>query len=300
MGRRAGSLRAAISVCRIGRTRQVRAYAVWIIGLVFVVSLVAPRASAATRAKGSRSRADRNEAMRDIPYDRLTPAARQKISAVVDNHSLYRRMPTNVIDCDPRIYRFLVRYPEVVVNIWQLMGITKVTVDRVASYSLNAKDGVGTVTNIELVYGDQDTHLMYCEGHYDGPLFRRPLTGRCVLLLKSDYEKTAGDRWNISNRMDVFLQIDNVAVEALSRTLHPLFGRSADLNFVQSTAFLERISRTSKENSAGMYRLAQRLDAVRPSVREQFALLTQPQGRQATEKVAQHINQVDSRAGSTK
>ncbi len=56
--------------------------------------------------------------------------------------------------------------------------------------------------------------------------------------------------------------------------MHPLLGKSADLNFVQSTQFLERISRTSEENGAGMGRLAKRLDNVQPDVREQFAQLT--------------------------
>ena len=226
--------------------------------------------TAATLGKGSTSREDRAEASRAIPFDRLTPEARQKISEVVQKPTLFRRMPANVIDCDPQIYRFLVRYPEVVVNIWQLMGITKVSADRVGPYLLNAKDGVGTITTIELVYGDQDTHLMYCEGRYDGPLFPRPLTGRCVLVLKSDYQQTPEQRSHVTNRMDVFLQIDNMAVDAVTRTLHPLLGKSADLNFVQSTQFLERISRTSEENGPGMTRLAQRLDNVQPDVRDRI------------------------------
>jgi hypothetical protein len=230
---------------------------------------------AAPLGKGSASREDRFTASRAIPFDRLTPEAQQKIARVVSKPTLFRRMPTNVIDCDPQIYRFLIRYPEVVVNIWQLMGITRVTIDRVGPYTLNARDGVGTITSIELVYGDQETHLLYCEGHYDGPLFPRPLTGRCVLLLKSGYRQTPEDRWSITNEMDVFLQIDNMAVDVVTRTLHPLLGKSADLNFVQSTEFLERISRTSEENGSGMNRLAQRLDNVQPDVRDQFAQLTQ-------------------------
>ena len=64
----------------------------------------------------------------------------------------------------------------------------------------------------------------------------------------------------MTNRLDVFLQVDHVGVDALTRTLHPLFGKSADLNFVESTKFLERISRTSAENGPGMQRLARRLD----------------------------------------
>jgi hypothetical protein len=106
-------------------------------------------------------------------------------------------------------------------------------------------------------------------------LFHRPLRGRCVLLLKSNYSKSDTERWQITNRLDVFLQVDNMAVDAVTRTLHPLVGKSADLNFVQTTEFLERISRTSEENGPGMQRLAQRLSHVEPDIRSQFAELTQ-------------------------
>ena len=105
---------------------------------------------------------------------------------------MFRRMPINRVECDPELYRFLIRHPEVVVNIWQLMGITQVDIERKGPFTLTASDGVGTVTETELVYGTHDIHLIYCQGSYEGPLFPRRLTGRCVLLLKSDFEPLDG------------------------------------------------------------------------------------------------------------
>ncbi|MDG2382059.1 MAG: hypothetical protein P8N76_10335 [Pirellulaceae bacterium] len=169
------------------------------------------------------------------------------------------------------MYQFLVRHPEVIVNIWQLMGITKVSCKRVSPFTMDAADGVGTVTKVDLIYGDKDTHVIYCEGHYDGPLFRRPLTGRCVLLLKSKYSRTAEAEWQVTNRLDVFLQVDHIGVDVFARTLHPFLGKSADINFVESTKFLERISRTSESNGPGMQRLATRLDQVDDDVKTRFA-----------------------------
>jgi hypothetical protein len=258
--------------------------------LVASTGLFAPGAcTAATIVKASTSRDDRVEAMREIPYDQLTAEARERIKKVVDSPSMFRRMPVNVVDCDPKMYRFLVRYPEVVVNIWQLMGITKVDTTRVGPFLINASDGVGTVTNIELVYGSQDTHVLYCEGHYEGPLFRKPLTGRCVLLLRSGYQQTEQQDWQITSRMDVFLQVDNMAVDAVTRTLHPLLGKSADLNFVQSTEFLERISTTTEENGPGMRRLAERLDKVQPEIRQEFAELAAEIHEQAQARMASQV-----------
>ncbi|MCP4193087.1 MAG: hypothetical protein GY768_20955 [Planctomycetaceae bacterium] len=226
---------------------------------------------AATISKATTSRSARENAIKSFPYKRLTPEARERITRVVSKPSMFRRMPTNVVQCEPDMYQFLVRHPEVIVNIWQLMGITKVSCKRVGPFTMDAADGVGTVTKVDLIYGDNDTHVIYCEGHYDGPLFRRPLTGRCVLLLKSKYSRTAKSEWQVTNRLDVFLQVDHIGVDVFARTLHPLLGKSADINFVESTKFLERISRTSESNGPGMQRLATRLDQVDDDVKSRFA-----------------------------
>jgi hypothetical protein len=96
----------------------------------------------------------------------------------------------------------------------------------------------------------------------------------------------------------VFLQVDHVGVDALTRTLHPLFGKSADTNFVESTKFLERIGRTSEENGPGMQRLAQRLDKVDADVRSRFAELTTEVYQNAQQRLAA-IQQPPESAGSS-
>ena len=220
------------------------------------------------------SKAVRAMAIRDIPFKGLTPEARSRISAVVSKPTMYRRMPISVLDADPELLQFLIRQPEVVVNIWQLMGITKVSANRIGPYTLNATDGIGTQSKVELVYGTPDTHLIFCEGDYEGPLFRKPLRGRSVLLLKTGKSKAEDGGWKVSNRLDVFLQVDHLGVGALTKTFHPLMGKSADINFLESMKFLERLSQTAEKNGKGMERLAHRLDKVDATSREKFAKLS--------------------------
>jgi hypothetical protein len=230
-------------------------------------------ANAATFGGARRSRAARKDAIGAIPFDQLTPEAQQRIGAVVSKPSVYRRLPIEVVDCDPTLYLFLVRNPEVVVNIWDLMGITQIDLKRTGPYTFEAADGMGTTSSAELVYGTDDIHLVYGEGVYDGPLLPKPVQGRCVLLLRSGYVPTQGGRVHVTSCLDVFLQLDNVAVDVVARTIHPLLGRTADMNFVQTVAFLGRISRNAERNGPGMKRLAQRLAKVDPAVRLRFAEL---------------------------
>ena len=260
----------------------------WLLAVTIWGTTVLPQppAAAATFGKARTGRAAREEAIRAIPFDQLTPEVQNRIAAVVSKPSVHRRLPVKVIDCDPSLYLFLVRQPEVVVNIWELMGITQIGLKRAGPFSFVATDGMGTKSKADLVYGTNDTHLVYAEGVYDGPLLRKPINGRCVLLLRSGYVETAEGRVHVTNQLDVFLQLDHVGLDILAKTIHPFFGRVADLNFVQTVAFLERISRTAERNGPGMQRLANRLTKVDASVREQFAELTASIEKRSAERLA--------------
>ena len=53
----------------------------------------------------------------------------------------------------------------------------------------------------------------------------------------------------------------------MTKTFHPLMGKTADSNFVQSVAFLGSLSRTAELNTRGVQRLASKLTHVRPEYR---------------------------------
>ena len=77
-------------------------------------------------AKASTSSQDRDAAVRSIPFDQMTPETRAKLWPILSRPDIYRRLPVVSIDCDPDLYLHMIRHPEVVVNIWHLMGITQV------------------------------------------------------------------------------------------------------------------------------------------------------------------------------
>lgn len=238
-----------------------------------LVRPVGLRAAVASPARPSTSRASRREAVAAIPFARLTRPLRARIQAVVDKPTVYRRLPIQVIACHPDLFVFMVRYPEVIVNMWQLMGVTKVEISRTGPYKYRAKDGAGTISDVQLVYGTREKHVFLAEGYYDGPLAPRRVTGRCVLVLSSAYSKDARKHDYVSNRLDVFVQLDNAGVEVLAKALHPFLGRTADSNFRESTRFLSQVSQVCESNGPGVQQLCARLTAVDPNVRQQFSEL---------------------------
>lgn len=241
--------------------------------LVALCGMLLTEAAIANPPEGVSHRAAREEAARAIPFQQLSPAVRGKTWEIVSQPSLYRRMPAKAIECDPEMYLFLLRYPEVVVNIWDLMGITQVQIQRVGPTSLKANDGAGTECVAHLVYGDRDLHLYYAEGYYEGPLLKNRVYGKCVLLLRSTYTPGQEDRMIVTNHLDVFLKVDNLGVDLLAKTLSPLVGKSADYNFTESAAFLGKLSQAAEENGPGIQRLAANLAQVDPAVRDRFAEL---------------------------
>lgn len=280
------------------RQQRISANIVRLYASVVVALLLVAASSSDTFAQlysfksATTSRAAKEDAIRGIPFQSLSQEAQQRITAVVRKPTMFRRMPVTAIQCDPELHRFSVRHPEVIVSIWQLMGITQVKAQRTAPYVLKCDDGVGTITDMELIYGDADTHVLMCEGAYDGPLFRKPLTGRCVLVLRTSSAQN-GTGYQINNMLDVFVQVDHAGLDIFAKTLHPLLGKSADINFTESMRFMEKMSRAAENNGEGMQGMILRLDGLQPSVREQF--------KQVVVNVnARHTHALASRATKTR
>lgn len=228
----------------------------------------------------------KESAEKAIPFDKLKPETRAKLLSVVDRPSLYRRLPIQAFDCDHEMHVFLVRYPEVVVNIWQLMGITSIQAKRTSDFTIEGNDGAGTVSRIDLVYGTPEMHLFYCEGSYEGSLFKRKLTGRSVMLLRSGYGLDRAKRPIVTDQLDVFLTIDNAGAELVAKTLHTTVGRTIDANFVESTKFLTRISEAAERNGPGMPTLAAKLNNCTEEVRRDFSVVSTGVSVRNAERVA--------------
>lgn len=210
-----------------------------------------------------------------IPIQLLAPEDRERVAGVLSNVTLYRRMPVQVVDCDPDLYYFLVRHPDVVVNIWEVLGITQLTVRQLEPNLFSMEDQAGTTGTFRYLYSSAETQLVYAEGCYKAPLMLKPVQGKTLLLLTSGYVQETSGRYSITNRLDTFVQIEPGGVEILTKTLQPFLTRIADANFVQTLAFVGSLSRTAELNTAGVQRLAGKLEGVDPQHRATLAQLAE-------------------------
>jgi hypothetical protein len=222
------------------------------------------------RTKANTSRGARDEAVRAIPLNSLTREARARATAVIQNTSIYRRLPLQTIDCEPELYAFLARHPEVVVNIWHLMGITQMQLDRIDATHFTVADGEGTKGQLEYLFASPELYVMYSEGTYDGPLYPRTVRGKCLMLLRTRYQRQPNGRYQVVGQLDTFLAVENLGVEVLAKTFQPIIGKAADHNFTETANFVANLSRTAETNEQGVLRLGRKLNRVDARTRQRF------------------------------
>ncbi len=228
---------------------------------------------------GSSSRKLKQEVIKQIPWAQLNNDTKSRIGDVLDKPSMYRSLPRMAIQIDPDYLQFLIRHPEVVVSIWELMGITEMKAKRVGPYQLETDDGAGTTSDMELVYGSSDTHIYYGEGQYEGPVLRKKLDARCVIVVRTSPRNQVPVASPLVNKprqmicqLDVFLKIQNTTAGLIVRTIQPIVGPTADHNFVESMKFLQRLNETTENNGYGVQEMGRKLGVDRP-VQEKFIAL---------------------------
>jgi len=233
------------------------------------------------------SSSQRQQVISSLPMNRLTPHAQERILSVAGSPTLYRRLPAQAIDCDPDMFTFLTRNPEVLVGIWELMGITSVKTHRIGPYQFEAVDGTGTKCNIDLVYGDPNIHIYIADGSYDGKMVTKPVRGRGVFVLRSSYATSANGRTTVTGTIDCFVKIESLGADLIARTLSSLIGRSADNNFIETARFIGQISQASERNMPAMTDVAYRLPQVSESTRQQFVKVIRTVARRGLERQRQ-------------
>ncbi len=168
-------------------------YSCWALFALSLCCCTATGASAGWAAETSSSTTSsqaRDEAVRAIPFQRIAPDYRRRVKQVLNETSLYRRLPTMMVDCHPPLFTFLAENPDVLVQIWRQLGISNIDLVHVGNDTFRLSDSVGTVGHLVIVEQNCDDHaqnrlVMYAEGAYEGKPFIRPVRAQCVLLLRS-------------------------------------------------------------------------------------------------------------------
>ena len=164
------------------------------------------------------------------------------------------------------------------VDVWQMMGVSRVTLQQVADQAYQADDGAGTTGNVALCLrqlgpGAQNLAVVYADGAYDGKPFLKPLRAKSAIILQSGAVQETNGRNYITVRVDSFVCIEQMGIELVAKTVQPWINKTADRNFIETLGFVSTFSQTAEKNPQGMQRLAARLRTVDGPTRDELVSL---------------------------
>jgi hypothetical protein len=237
-----------------------------------------PLAAVADNAEATSSRTARDEAMRAIPWRQIPAEHRRAAQYIVKNASIYRRLPTRVIDCDPDVFNFLVQHPEVIIDVWRVMGISQVALQKLPDGAYRGTDNAGTTGVVRFLFSQwgqdaQNLAVILADGMYEGKPFVTPLKARTIILLRSGAVRETNGRHYVTVRVDSFVRIEQMGVELVAKTVQPWISKTTDRNFIETLTFVSNFSRTAEKNPQGMQRLATRLASIDEPTRKALIAL---------------------------
>lgn len=229
---------------------------------------------------GTSSREARESARQGLALERLPAADRQEAERVLRRPTLFRRLPTESFTCDRDLLEFALSKPEVIVDLWRVLGISRLALDPTGPGQWKMSDGWGTEGSLRVLRHDRTPQggslVLLGRGGYNGPLAPQPLTGTCVLLVRyRETDRQADGKVRHAMQVDAFLDADGLGLEIVTRSLQGLVCRSSASNLHEICLFMAEFSATADENPAGVARLATRLSQVDAADRAALVALVQ-------------------------
>lgn len=212
-----------------------------------------------------------------LPADRMAAEDRRLIEHFGRSTTLHRRLPVETIQCDTALLEFVLSKPETLVDVWRVLGISRVSLDPAGPGRWRLADGYGTVGVVRLLHHERSPTggllVFHGRGGYTGSLSPKPLTGSCLLVVRheavADRDRRAAQRVEV----EAFLEVDGLGLEIVTRTLQPLIVRSAAANVHEICLFVTQFSTAACRNPAGMARLAEQLPRTGPADRRTLVSL---------------------------
>ena len=227
---------------------------------------------------GSSSRHARQRAIEALPLAQMMPGDRQAVEQAVAATTLYRRLPVELFACESDLLSFALEKPEAIVDIWRLLGISRLSLDPAGPAQWRLSDGYGTVGLLRLTHRERRPEggmlVFHGRGAYTGPLSPKNLSGNCVLMVRyRQAEPMVDGRHRQAVQIDAFLDMDGIGLEIVTRTLQPLIVRSAAANLHEICLFMASLSAAATANPEGVAALARRLPRTAPADQQTLATI---------------------------
>ena len=233
-----------------------------------------PPVEAHVQVKGTSSDKVKKTAISELQLDRLTPQNRARVQSLLDEVGYFRRLPTTVFAADPDVYQFFIRYPDVAVSIWRVMGISEMKMWQTGPSEYEGDSGDGSTGTIDVVYRSAEENILICDGQYQSPILKKPIKARSLVVLKTSFIKETDGTIYVTHRADMYVAFPSQTVESVAKVLSPLTGTMADRTFTEMSLFLRMMSLAMTRRPNWVDQIAGQLEGVQELRKQQLREVT--------------------------
>lgn len=219
---------------------------------------------------GTSNSATKKQSLSEVALEKVPVASRQKIQSVLQNTSLFRRLPTISFEVDRTVYAYFLKNPNIAVSSWRALGISKFALEDVRPGVYKADAGDGSTGTVEVLYSTPEDTMIFCEGAFKSPLLTKPIVAKAVMRLRAKFQQEADGRIMGTHAADVFVELPSQTVETVAKLISPISNSIADRNFKQLTFYAHMMTVAMAKQPGWVEAMAERMTNLTPAQREEF------------------------------
>lgn len=229
-----------------------------------------PRLNVRVTEKGNSSLFQLRRARGLVPVDACAASVRGQIRGVLEDVSIYRKMPEILCETDPQTLEYFLSNPDIAVALWRSMGVSQMTLREVAGGVYDADGGDGSSGRVHLALARQGERVIYCAGQFVNPVAKKPIKADCVVHFRNRYERASSGAVHSRHSATMFVRLASKAVEATARVISPVSNRIADRNFEEVSLFIRMMSEAMRNRPGWCEQVGRGLAGVSPEKIDEF------------------------------
>jgi hypothetical protein len=233
-----------------------------------------PRPEVTPVSAGTSSRRARSAAIDELGLHRLPRPNQQLVHGVIDEVSLFRRLPSFRCEVDPQVHEYFVQHPDVAVSIWQAMGISELELSRTGDWSYSMDTNDGTTGTINVLYRSAESCLILCNGMFKSPFLQSPIAARSVMHVRTQFSTDQEGRTFATHQADMFVAFPSQKIETVAKLISPVSNVIVDRNFQEISLFVHVMWLAMGRQPGWVEQIVGQLEGVTDEQRKNLIKLT--------------------------
>jgi hypothetical protein len=186
-----------------------------------------------------------------LPLDALEAPAREKIEALLKDHTLKRSPTLDHAILNRPLHHFLMDRPDVGAALSRILKIGTYTVTRTGTDQFRASDPEGLEGDLEILYRDEARRVYFAQGTAEGRLLK--VQGKALVLNRSQYRTTdQGQQW-VTTDLTIYAKIENPFLAFFLKIFSPLIGGMVDAKLSKAQGVVRQVCELMVQDPQGTY-----------------------------------------------